>query len=152
MATKLADALTLKDRLSRLTFVEACKLLGEGGAKLIRQGAKLEIDPANVELNDFLLRVSLANATVTICLSKAARQRLEWHCTACHENCEHVGAAFSLVLEDKSLLGLAEAPTDDTPLELLTEAQLVERMLAERQKRAAEEKMTIKPLTPDVLW
>ena len=45
MATKNPDALTLKDRLSRLTFLQAAKLLGENGGKLIRQGGKIEIDP-----------------------------------------------------------------------------------------------------------
>lgn len=30
--------LTLKDRLSRLTFRQACKLLGAEGERLIRQG------------------------------------------------------------------------------------------------------------------
>ncbi len=46
MTTKTAHAkikrtkrLTLKDRLSRLTYVRACQLLGPDGAELIRQGA-----------------------------------------------------------------------------------------------------------------
>ena len=34
--------LTLKDRLSRLTFYQACKLLGSKGDKLIMQGGKVE--------------------------------------------------------------------------------------------------------------
>ena len=152
MITKPTHALTLKDRLSRLTFTEACKVLGEQGAKLMRRGSKIEIDPAAVELTDTLLRVTLPDATVTISLSNAARQRLAWWCSACHAPCEHVGAVFSLVLEDKALLGLSEPPSETTPLELLTAEQLVERMLAERQKRAEEEKMTIQPLTPGVLW
>jgi superfamily II DNA or RNA helicase len=152
MTTKSADALTLKDRLSRLTFAEACKVQGEQGVKMMRAGSKIEIDPASVELTDALLRVALPEATVTVSLSKNVRRRLIWWCSACHEPCEHVGAVFSLVLEDKALLGLAEPPSETTPIELLTDEQLVERMLAERQKRADEEKMAVKALTPGVLW
>ena len=33
--------LTLKDRLSRLSFIDACKLLGPEGTKLIQRGANL---------------------------------------------------------------------------------------------------------------
>ncbi|MFZ4397966.1 MAG: SNF2-related protein, partial [Kiritimatiellia bacterium] len=152
MATKTADALTLKDRLSRLTFREACKLLGENGAKLIRQGAKFEIDPDNVSLDEALLRVKVDGVTASINLSKSVRQRLLWRCSSCQEPCEHVGAAFSLVLEEKALLGLSDMPSENTPLELLTDEQLLERMLAERRQRAAEEKMTLQALKPGVLW
>jgi len=42
-----------------------------------------------------------------------------------------VGAALSLVLEEKTALGLAVAPLMRTPLELLTDEQLTERALAE---------------------
>ena len=35
--------LTLKDRLSRLTYAQACKLLGPDGNKLIVQGGKVEL-------------------------------------------------------------------------------------------------------------
>ncbi len=152
MTTKCADALTLQDRLSRLSFVEAAKLLGSQGGKLIRQGGRTEVDPANVSLDARRLRVALPDACVTISLSKSVRARLALKCSACSEPCEHVGAVLSLVLEDKSLLGLAVPPDDSVPLELLTEAQLIDRMLAERHQRAREEKMTLKPLAPAVLW
>lgn len=153
MATKSADALTLKDRLSRLNFVQAAKLLGENGGSLINQGGKFEIDPANVSLDDRRLVVLLGEATVGVRLSKGARKRLEWNCSACSTSCEHAGAVFSMILEDKTLLGLAVPPPDDSvPLELLTEDQLIERMLTERQQRANEEKMTLKALSPNELW
>ena len=35
---KQTKHLTLRDRLSRLTYLRACQLLGPGGAQLIRQG------------------------------------------------------------------------------------------------------------------
>lgn len=152
MTTKHADALTLKDRLSRLSFIEAAKLLGPEGGKLIRQGGKIEVDPATVSLDDRRLQAALPDACVTVSLSNGARARLALKCSACSAPCVHVGAVVSLILEDKSLLGLAVPPDDSVPLELLTEAQLVERMLAERQQRAREEKMTLKPQAPDVLW
>jgi superfamily II DNA or RNA helicase len=154
MTTNKADALTLKDRLSRLTFIEASKLLGENGAKLIRQGGKIEIDPANVQFDDACLRVMipLTASVVAIQLSNGARRRLLWSCSSCSTPCIHVGAVFSMILEDKALLGLAVEPSEDTPLEHLTEPQLLSRMLAEREERARKEKMTIKALKPDVLW
>lgn len=153
MATKHADELTLRDRLSRLTFVQAAKMLGEGGAMLIHKGGKCEIEPDNVTLDDHQLRVKVPEATVTMTLSNDARKRLQWKCSACNSLCEHVGAVFSMVLEDKTFLGLAVPPPDEsTPLELLSEEQLIERMLSERNERAADEKMTLKPLSPGVLW
>ena len=59
--TRPRGQLTLKDRLSRLTFIDACKLLGPTGAKLIQKGAnlwdiKIEED---VFLGDDLFRLRL---------------------------------------------------------------------------------------------
>lgn len=36
--------MTLKDRLSHLTYREACKLLGPEGDRLVRQGGKVPIE------------------------------------------------------------------------------------------------------------
>lgn len=153
MTTKRSDALTLKDRLSRLTFLQAAKLLGDQGSALIRKGGKIEIDPDSVSLDDNRLEIQLPTATVTIALSKERRDRLAWKCSACAMPCEHVGATLAMVLEDKTSLGLAIPPPDEhTPIEHLTEAQLIDRMLAERQERAREEKMSLEPLTPGALW
>jgi superfamily II DNA or RNA helicase len=152
VTTKHADALTLKDRLSRLTFIQAAKLLGENGGRFIAKGGKIEIDPDRVSLDEHRLLVRLPEAEVAISLAKDARQRLAWKCSQCTTVCEHVGAVFSMVLEDKATLGLSVLPSDSTPIEFLTESQLIERMLADRQKRAKEEKMTLKALTPDTLW
>ena len=44
MTTKKSEALTLSDRLSRLTYTRACKLLGPNGKRLIARGAAIEID------------------------------------------------------------------------------------------------------------
>jgi superfamily II DNA or RNA helicase len=150
--TRPTGQLTLKDRLSRLTFLEACKLLGPTGAALIRRGAnlwdiKIEED---VFLGEDLFRVRLpengANGQpliVTITLMAEARQRLNWNCNHCSQACEHAGAAFSLILEDKLALGLAAPPKPRVPVDSLADDELVAKALAERAERAKIEKMTV---------
>jgi hypothetical protein len=46
MPTKRTNELTLADRLSRLTYDEACKALGERGKLLLQRGGVQEIDIA----------------------------------------------------------------------------------------------------------
>src|SRR4029079_1324543 len=41
---KASGQLTLRDRLSRLTFEQACKLLGPEGRKLIQRGSQWEVN------------------------------------------------------------------------------------------------------------
>ena len=51
--------ITLKDRLSHLTYRGACKLLGPEGERLIRQGGKVHIDiDEQVTWGTNLLRVN----------------------------------------------------------------------------------------------
>ena len=147
---KQSKHLTLRDRLSRLTYVRACQLLGPGGAQLIREGANFEIDiQRDVFLRGDLLRVKFPQATggkdtvATITTMASARNRLKFNCTACETLCSHVGAAVSLVLEEKTSLGLAAPPDEKQPLELLSESELVEHALRERQERARSEKFRI---------
>ena len=152
MTTKKSSKLTLRDRLSRLNFLQACKLMGGTGSARIREGGKIEIELENVNLTDDRLAVAVDDATVSMRLSDDRRQRLNWSCSECSEPCVHVGAVFSLLLEEKTALGLAVPATEDTPMELLTEKELVHRMLAGREERARTEKMRLKALTPGVLW
>ena len=58
--------LTLKDRLSRLSFRQACKLLGDEGDKRIMQGGRFPIGSIeeNVYLGDDLFRLSVEGAVV----------------------------------------------------------------------------------------
>ena len=145
--TKKSNQLTLRDRLSRLTFQKACQLLGSEGAKLIAGGGRLEFeDPQNsVYLRGDLFRLTLPTGeVVTITLRADQRDRLLWNCTACDVTCHHVGAAFSLILEEKTLLGLAVAPQERAPIEELSDVQLIELSLDEREERARNEKMTVK--------
>ncbi|MGD8451390.1 MAG: DEAD/DEAH box helicase [Phycisphaerae bacterium] len=145
--------LTLRDRLSHLTFTQAVRLLGPGGERLIRTGGKLDIDiDEHVHLGDDLFRLRLDEAAVTITLMASDPQRLHWNCTHCESACEHVGAALSLILEEKVALRLAAPPVERTPIESLGERELIARAIAEREQRSRTERMTVRPTDPNVLW
>ena len=66
--------------------------------------------------------------------------------------CEHAGAAFSLILEEKLALGLADAPPERAPVESRSEEALVAQALAEREERARTEKMRLSSLDPQEIW
>jgi len=154
MTTKPSQRLTLKDRLSRLTFTQACKLLGEDGKSLIRRGGQYEFEiEEQVYLQGDLFRLRFDEETiVTMTLMAEARNRLHWNCTTCQTACEHVGAAFSLILEEKTALGLAAPPRERVPVESLGEQQLIEQAIAERAERAKIEKFKLKSSDPQRPW
>ncbi len=152
---------SLRDRLSRLSYLQACKLLGENGKKLIRQGGQYDtIDiERDVYLRGDLFRLTLRAAAedlsdirVTMTLMAARNHRLTWNCDHCETTCEHIGAAFSLILEDKYALGLSDIPKEGVPLELLDENELVLRAVAERALRAREEKFRLRSDDPKRPW
>jgi len=156
MVTKKRSQLTLHDKLSRLTFDQACRLIGEDGKRLLAAGTKFEIDlQRQVRLNNqrFELRLFDDQETVvTLWLENGAQQRLRWECNSGNMPCEEVGAAFSVILEHKMELGLAEPPEEELPLECLTEEQLIRRALRERKERARSEKMTVRSADPSRPW
>ena len=153
MTTKPSHRLTLRDRLSRLDFTTACKLLGPQGRRLIQRGGQYEIPlDEHVLLAGDLFRVSFPDATVTITLMADARQRMHWNCTACDAPCEHAGASFSLILEEKTALGLAAPPKERIPVESLSEEALIARALGERDERARKEKFRVKSSAPARPW
>lgn len=153
MTTKANHRLTLKDRLSRLNFTQACKLLGEEGRQLIQRGGKFEINlDEQVYLEGDLFRVKFEDAVVTMTLMAEAKDRLHWNCTACQWPCEHAGAAFSLVLEEKTALGLAAPPPERIPVESLGEEELIRRALAEREERSRKEKFKLQSCDPTKPW
>jgi len=153
MTTKPSAELTLKDRLSRLTFQQACRILGPEGVKLIHQGGKYDIAiEEQVYLEGDLFRLRLPDATVTITLMAQKRQRLNWSCNRCSAACEHAGAAFSVILEEKMALGLAAPPRERIPVESLSDEELVTRALGDRKERASTEKMTLRSLDPGEIW
>ena len=154
------ERLSLKDRLSRLTFIDACRLLGWEGRELIQRNANrwsIHIQE-DVFLGNDLLRVRFPSernegpVIVTITLMADARSRLHLRCDHCESNCDHLGAALSLVLEEKSALGLAAPPPERKPVESLNEQDLVAIAIAERTQRARDEKMTVKSNDSAAPW
>jgi hypothetical protein len=160
-AKRKDSKLTFQDRLSRLNYVQACKLLGEQGKKIIAAGGgydSIDFD-RDVYFRGDLLRLTLRNAApdrsdVRVTLTSMADRpsKLNWNCDCCETLCEHVGAIFSLVLEDKYALGLADIPKEGVPLELLSERDLVERAFAERAKRARDEKFRLQSANSYEPW
>ncbi len=159
--TKRSDSLTLWDRLSRLNFEQASKLLGPNAKKLIMRGAgawELNVSE-HVCLSESQFRLKFPTESeeedspvVTIRLRDDARHRLLWRCSYCDDPCLHVGAAFSVLLEQKIELGLAAAPSNDVPIEMLNERQLVERAIQDRRDRSRAERMQLKANDKDDPW
>ncbi len=152
--TRPSGQLTLKDKLSRLTFLDACKLLGPTGSKLIQKGGnnweiKIQED---VSLGEDQFQLRLPDATVTITLADEFKKRLNWKCSQCFQACEHAGAAFSLILEEKTALGLAIPPKPRVAIESLGEDELVAKALAERAERARVEKMGVRTADANRPW
>ncbi|MBN1855114.1 MAG: DEAD/DEAH box helicase [Pirellulales bacterium] len=155
--------LSFLDRISRLTFHTACKLLGEEGETLIRRGGTRfdNIHPSeDVYLSSDLLRVSIKDpnsrdgqaAQVTLTGMSSAKGGIQINCDQCDVPCEHMGAALSFILEERQLLGLAVVPDENVALEHLTDQELIERALAERQRRAREERMSLRSVDPKEPW
>lgn len=148
-------------RLASLTYSQACTLLGDGGGKLLAHGGgAFEIDfDADVFLGGDLYRVRLADATLdggkaiaTITLQSSRAKQLQCNCDTCETPCIHVGAALNYLLETKTAFGLAAPPDESVPLEHLTESELKQRVIADREKRAAEEKMRVRSTNPERPW
>ena len=153
---KHSSKLTLKDRLSRLTLSQAQKLLGPNGKELLKEGGKWEIDIAeDVLLGEDRFKLLWGGGTdyAVVSMDAACEGKLRVQCSGCGpEPCEHGGAALSFILEEKTLLGLAKAPKERVPVESLTEKELVDRALAEREERAAEERMRVKSQDRSTPW
>jgi hypothetical protein len=158
--TKKSAELTLPDKLSRLSYAQTLKLLGSDAPKLLRAGAKWDFRlDEDVYLGEdaFRLRFPLASGgsvsvpVVTIRLMSEAYGRLHWSCTGCESLCEHVGAAFSLILDEKMALGLAAPPPERVPVESL-EQELVKTAIEERWERARSERMTVQSADPNQPW
>ena len=153
---KHTSRLTLKDRLSRLTLRQAEKLLGPDGKRLIVDGGKMELDPTeDIVFDDdcFMIRWGGESDTATISLDPSRQGKLRLQCSNCHPDmCEHLGTALSFVLEEKTLLGLAAAPAERVSVGSLTEEELVQLALAEREKRAAEESMRVTSQDQSTPW
>ncbi len=161
-ATKKSTDLTLPDKLSRLSYGQTLKLLGSNAPKLLRGGAKWDFRlDEDVYLGEDLFRLRFplgtsesesARVAVTIRLMADSYDRLHWSCTACESLCEHVGAAFSLILDEKMALGLSGPPLERVPAESLGEEELLKRAIEERWERARAERMTVQSAEPSQPW
>ncbi len=151
MATQVKKSkdLTLTDRLSRLTFTQACDLLGGpvDGKKLLYAGGRIPVeDPVEQSsLTGDLFRLSLPteDVIVTITMRQDKESRLLLNCDSCDTPCKHLGAALSVILDSKTALGLARAPQERPAMEPLSEEDLIKRAFEEREQRAKEEKMSV---------
>ena len=144
---------SLHDKLSHLSFDQACKLLGPQGKTLIMEGGQYEINlDEQVSFSRNRLRLSLGAARVTIRLDPMKSQRLQTRCSICNGNCVHQGAALSLILEEKLALGLSVPPKERVPMERLSERALIQQALSDRRQRARDEKMRLKSFDPRKLW
>jgi superfamily II DNA or RNA helicase len=153
MAVKISSQLTLRDRLSRLTIQQAEKWLGAEGKRLLAEAGKtaLDIDPDDVSWpDDATFQVLLRAAgrepvVVTLARDAAGRDGVRWHCSERYDAPAWVAPVLAFVLDEKTALGLAAPPPDEQklPLEMLDEAALERRALAEREQRAREEKMSV---------
>src|SRR5438477_521401 len=160
-SAKKSTELTLIDRLSRLSYHQTLKLLGSDGPKLLRAGDSWDFRiEEDVCLSEDLFRLKFPLApgetesppVVTISLMDTSHGRLRWHCTVCESLCEHVGAAFSFILDEKMTLGLAAPPPERVPVESLSERELIERAIEERRERARTERMIVKSAEPEQPW
>lgn len=165
MATNAVQArsgkLSFQDRLSRFTYHQACKLLGDEGAKLLRAAAGVwTIDAEeDVYLGGDLFRVRLTDAkvpsgyaTVVITQLTGRKGELLLRCDQCQTPCRHGAATLDFLLNQKLILGLSAAPDESVPLELLTDEELLARALDERRQRAASEKMKVHSVNPAAPW
>ena len=144
---------TLKDKLSQLTFRQACKWLGPEGETLLKAGGKYAVDlDEQVHLSDEGFTLTLPGAAVTILLDPMRPHSVRLACGVCPTACEHVGAALSLVLEEKLALGLSAPPPERVPIESLSEAELVEQALDDRRERARTEAMVLRAADATDLW
>lgn len=145
-------------RLARLTHYQACQLLGDEGAQLIMAGSKFEIETErDVYLGGDLYRVRVGAecgqpAIVTVTLQSGRQKQLQVNCDQCEVGCEHIGGAFAHLLDAKSTMGLAAPPDESVPLENLTERELLQRAMADREKRSLEESMTVRSTDKKRPW
>ncbi len=159
MRTKPAPALTMRDRMSHLSFEAACKLLGRDGKRLLLQGGAFELETRDdLRLDDREVAATweksdpARRATARLVLDPTSPSGLRAACSACTSPCEHVGGLLAHVLENKSSLGLAEPPPDGQLLTSGGDEALVEAALTERRERARTERMKIRATDATRPW
>ncbi len=155
LLAKPSAELSMRDRLSHLSFDEACRMLGPDGGRLLIQGGRLELSsPDDLRIDDEQARIAWepgrGGVSSRIVFDPATRGRLKAECSACTNACVHVAGLLSILLEHKTDLGLAAPPPEvGRPRE---EDELVERAIEERAKRAKTERMKIQAADPSRPW
>jgi len=152
----------IRDRLGRLTYRGACRLLAdehEEAEARLRKGGRFEINlPRDVYLGGDTLRVNVPDpdldgfATVTIVEMTSKPQGLHVNCERCEIRCDHISAVLGMLLDEKLTLGLSAPPDPNEPVENLTEDELLRRALADREERAKQEKMTLRSVDSSTPW
>ncbi len=143
----------LKETLSKLTMKRAAALLGPNGKDLIRAGGRYPIDlDLDVTLTEDLFLLNIDKSLVTIRTSERAASGLELRCSTCNQPCDHAGAALAVILEEKLALHLAAPPPPSSPAGELTPEELTAQALADREERAATERMELKSMDLKTLW
>ena len=107
----------------------------------MKQGGKYDFDiTEQVSWGDDFFRLNLGEATVTLSLKPERPKYLHFACSECSAVCEHVGAAFSLILEEKLSQGLSAPPAEKQPVESLSEEETEETLqMAESLKSRLSE-------------
>ncbi len=157
---RVTKRLTIRDRLGQLTIRAAERLLGDQGAKRLRQGGKIEIDvPKAVRLTGDSLfaavpdrRVPSGFAQVTIVEMTSKPNGLHFHCDACKTDCEHIAATLNMIMDSKLVLGLSEVPDPHEPIENLSPSELIARAVSERRLRSQSERMLMKSTDASTPW
>ncbi|MGJ8640579.1 MAG: SNF2-related protein [Opitutaceae bacterium] len=160
MATKPAKQRTLHDHLSRLNLKRVEKLLGSEAKSLLSDSRLYSITiGTQVKLTRNRLQVRFPNAIngkrtalVTLSLSEHKRKRLKTDCTPCTESDVLTAAVLNFVLDNKLELGLSIPPGEEPPWELLDDEALTLYAIAQREKRAKDERMKIESHDPTTPW
>lgn len=146
--------MSFHQKLSRLRPAQVGKILGPKAPRLLALGGIEEIDiGVDVEFSGDVLRLRLGGGIVaTLLHDPQAPEGIRPLCSHCKGPCEHVGAALSLVLEEKAALGLATAAPKTKPTVTPTLEELESRELARRAERAEREPLKVRSLDPDEIW
>ncbi len=143
----------LRDKLSHLTYRQASKLLGPEGEQLIREGGKCDFNiEEHVTWKEDVLKIDTGEALVTLSMQPEKPGNLAFTCSKCVKACVHLGAAFSLILEEKLALGLSAPPPERVPVESLSDEELVSLAIDERADRAKTEKMSLRSTDGQQPW
>lgn len=156
---RVTKRIGLRDRLGRMTYRAACRLMGTDGMARLRLASRLHVPSDQIRILGDTLRAKIldieltdGHAMVSIVEMASKPDGLHLHCEVCKTVCEHVAACLNFILEEKLLLGLSQEPDPHEPIENLTPDELVMRAIADRRKRAESGKMTLTSLDRTVPW